>query len=836
MLFQRITRSAAQQRLTALKGVGSFLLLLLFSAISFGQATISGKIVDSENRPLTGATVLLQGTNIGAATNEDGAFSIEDAPIGKYPLLISYVGYKDQIIEREFVAGENILTLFTLVEKTISFSAITVKATRAGDNAPITYSNLEKEEIERNNLGQDVPYLLRWTPSTVVTSDAGTGIGYTGIRIRGTDPSRINVTINGVPLNDSESQGVFWVDLPDFASTTDNIQIQRGVGTSTNGPAAFGATINLNTSTLNTEAYGQLSGSIGSFNTRKANISFGSGLINDHFTFDGRISRIDSDGFINRANADLESYYLSGAYVNDKSSLRFNVFSGHEVTYQAWNGVPAQYIDDDNLRTYNSAGIDRPGSPHDNEVDDYQQNHYQLLYNNQISRNVDLSLVGNYTLGQGFFELYKGGADFEKYKLDPIEMGDETITSSDLIERRWLDNDFYFGSAALNFSSDDQQLQLSVGTGYSLYKGDHFGEVIWARTASSSELKHRYYENEGIKNDFNIFGKATYQLAPTLIGFLDLQYRKVDYEFEGFNNDGNAVTQTADFNFFNPKIGLSYVPNPSTTIYGYFGVANKEPNRSDFTDTSPNSRPVHETLYDTEFGVKKAWKNAAIEANAYYMAYDNQLVLTGQINDVGEYTRVNVPESYRLGVELVGGVNVTKNFDVNASVTLSDNKIKSFNEFVDNWDTWGQETIQHEDTDLAFSPNAIVNTDLRYEFFPTGKQQFNISLLSKYVGKQFIDNTSNDNTALDSYFFSDLRLGYAIKTNFVKEIGFTFLVRNIFDAKFSTNAWTYRYISEGYDGRPDDPHTRLEQGNTYNLTGFYPQAGRNFLLGMSIKF
>ena len=816
-----------------------YLLILTFiltACCLWGQATISGKIVDKNDTPLVGASVIIKGTDAGTATDQGGYFTIDNAPVGSHSLQISYVGYEDQIIEKQLSNGNNSITAITLTERLISFGAITVKATRANDKTPITYTNIEKEEIERNNLGQDVPYLLRWSPSAVVTSDAGTGIGYTGIRIRGTDPSRINVTINGVPLNDSESQGVFWVDLPDFVSTTDNIQIQRGVGTSTNGPAAFGATINLNTSVLHTKPYGQISGSVGSFNTRKANIAFGSGLLNNHFTFDGRISRIDSDGYIDRATADLESYYLSGAYIKKNSSLRLNVFSGHEVTYQAWNGVPAQFIDDEDLRTFNSAGIDRPGSPHDNEVDDYQQNHYQLMYNNQINRNVDLSLIGNYTRGKGFFELYKGDADFGRYQLPSLTIGDETINSSDLIERRWLDNDFYFGSAALNFLSDDQQWQVSLGTGYSLYKGDHFGEVIWARNASTTELNHRYYDNEGIKNDFNIFGKTTYQLTSSLNGFLDLQYRRVDYEFEGFNNDGTAINQTVDFNFFNPKVGLSYIPNASTTVYAYFGVANKEPNRSDFTDTSPDSRPTHETLYDTEIGVKKSWNRAALEANMYFMSYDNQLVLTGQINDVGEYTRVNVPDSYRLGVELVGGLQLTNRFDVNASVTLSDNKIASFTEFIDSWDTGLQETIQHGETDLAFSPNAIVNTDIQYALLSNKRQQLDISLLSKYVGKQFIDNTSNDNTALDAYFFSDIRLGYTIQTKFLKEIGLTLLVRNIFDAQFSTNAWTYRYISEGYDGRADDPHTRLEQGATYNLTGFYPQAGRNFLLGLTLKF
>ncbi len=812
-------------------------IFILLAGQLFSQATINGTILDEQGEPVFGAAVLLTNSNTGTATNEVGQFSFDNIALGDQEIEISYLGYTTKVMTIAVKEGVNEIASIGLVDAITSFDAVLVKAIRAGKNAPITYSNINKEDLERNNLGQDVPYILRWTPSTVVTSDAGTGIGYTGIRIRGTDPSRINVTVNGVPLNDSESQGVFWVNMPDFISSTDNIQIQRGVGTSTNGPAAFGATVNLSTSVFHKKAYAKIGTSIGSFNTQKANISFGSGLISDRFTFDGRVSRIDSDGFIDRASVDLESYYLSGAYFGEKSSLRLNVFTGHEITYQAWNGVPAQFINDPELRTFNSAGTARPGEPHDNEVDNYSQNHYQLIYNSQLNSNWTFNLTGNYTSGEGFFELYKGDASFDRYQLDPIQLGQETINSSDLIERRWLDNDFYFGSAALNYSGPNQRTTINLGTAYSRYEGDHFGEVIWARFASTSELKHRYYDNVGTKNDFNIFGKVNYGITAHLNGFLDLQYRRVDYEFEGLDNDGSSITQSADFNFFNPKIGLSYLPNASTNVYAYFGVANKEPNRSDFTDTSPSSRPIHETLYDTEIGIKKSWQKGALEANVYYMSYDNQLVLTGQLNDVGEYTRINVPNSYRLGIELVGGFQLNKNLDINASATFSDNKIASFTEFIDNWDTGEQEQIVHDDTDLAFSPNTIINTDIRYEFLPnSSNNKLNISLLSKYVGAQFIDNTSNENTALDSYFFSDLRLGYSFKTKFIKEVELTFLLRNIFDSQFSTNAWTYRYISAGYDGRPDDPTTRLEQGSTYNLTGFYPQAGRNFLLGLSLSF
>ena len=820
--------------------LGMLLLLVVWG--SFAQSEITGKITDKNGFPLTGATVQIMETKQGTATDLEGSFSFIKVTKGNYTLSISYVGY-ETLTQSIFVQAnkqQNSVKLI-LKEAPIAFDQIIIKSTRATEKLPITFTNLEKEAINANNLGQDVPFLLKWTPSTVVNSDAGTGIGYTGLRIRGIDPSRINVTINGIPLNDSESQGVFWVDLPDFASSTDNIQIQRGVGTSTNGPAAFGASINLNTSVINREAYGKISTTVGSFNTRKGNISFGTGLIGDKFTLDGRLSKVDSDGYIDRASVNLSSYYLSGAYVGRKSSLRFNVFSGHEVTYQAWNGVPAQFIDNpefgESFRTYNSAGTQRPGEPHDNEVDDYKQNHHQILFNSQLNRNWDFSLAGNYTLGQGFFELYKGDASFEKYNITPFEIGGETINSTDLIERRWLDNDFYFGSAAANYSSDNQKLNVNLGTAFSLYKGDHFGEVIWARFAGDTEQDNRYYENDATKTDFNVFTKASYELTEKLTGFVDFQYRNVGYEFLGFDNNGANVTHTVDFNFVNPKFGLTLETSPSTNLYAYFGVGNKEPNRSDFTDTSPNSRPTHETVYDTELGVKKQWKRAAIEANLYFMDYNNQLVSTGQINDVGEYTRVNIKDSYRAGLEIVGGVQVTKQLNLDASLTLSDNKINGFTEFIDNWDTWSQETIEHGKTDLAFSPSIIFNAGLNFDALPVSKNQdLTLGLTTKFVGEQFTDNTANQNTALPSYNYTDFRLSYTVKTSFVNEIALTFLLRNIFDAKYISSAWTYRYISEGYDGRPDDPTTRLEQGNTYNLTGYYPQAGRNFLLGLSLSF
>ncbi|MEM1122133.1 MAG: TonB-dependent receptor [Bacteroidota bacterium] len=828
-----------------MKNLLTILVLFLHINLGFSQSNVTGKITDANGQVLIGATVQLLETKQGTATDLEGTFELTNVQAGNYTLISSYVGY--ETLRRPIAIPPNTASVnldLRLQERPIAFDQIVVKSTRATEKLPITYTNVENAEIQERNLGQDIPFILKWTPSTVVTSDAGTGIGYTGLRIRGIDPTRINVTVNGVPLNDSESQGVFWVNMPDFATTTNSIQIQRGVGTSTNGPAAFGASLNLNTAVVNRESYGSVSATVGSFNTRRGNIAFGTGLIDDKFTLDGRLSTIDSDGYIDRASVDLNSYYLSGAYVGRKSSLRFNTFSGHEITYQAWNGVPAQFIDNaenEELRTFNTAGTDRPGEPHDNEVDNYRQTHYQVLFNSQLNRNWDLSWTGNYTKGMGFFELYKGGRDLVDYNIAPITIGTETITESDLIERRWLDNDFYFTSAAANYESDNQKLSMNFGTAFSLYKGDHFGEVIWARFSGDTEQGHRYYENDATKTDFNIFTKASYQLTEKLTGFADLQYRKVDYEFQGLDRNSNNevvnITENVDFNFINPKLGLTYEFDQNTSLYAYFGVGNKEPNRNDFTDSSPTTRPAHETVYDTELGFKKGWKKVAIEANLYFMDYNNQLVATGQINDVGASTRINVKDSYRAGLELAGGWQMTSQLMLEGAVTLSDNKINNFTEFIDVWDTGGQVSIEHGKTDLAFSPSTIFNAGLTFDALPQSTTQDLIfSWDTKYIGEQFIDNTSNANTRLPSYSYSDLNISYSIQTAFVDEIAFTLLIRNLFDAKYISNAWTYRYISESFDGRPFDPTTRLEQGSTYNLTGYYPQAGRNFLLGVTLSF
>ena len=814
------------------------LVLLMLSGILHAQSSMFGTITNVDGEPIIGAHVMLSQSKKGALTNELGKYRIENVETGDYQITVSHVSYRTLKRAVKVTSEvEGYLLNIQLIEEAVEIDQLVVKATRAGEKTPITYSNLDKETIEKNNLGQDVPYLLRWTPSAIVTSDAGTGIGYTGIRIRGTDPTRINVTINGIPLNDAESQGVFWVDLPDFASSTEDIQIQRGVGTSTNGAGAFGASINLNSNKLNHKAYGSLAGSIGSFNTLKGNATFGTGLIDEKFTFDGRISKITSDGFIDRATADLTSFYLSGAYLGKRNSLKFNVFSGHEITYQAWNGVPAQYVNDEKLRTFNTAGTEKEGKPHPDEVDNYRQTHYQLLFNQVINRNWNLNLAGHYTKGSGYFEQYKADESFSDYNLENVILGDSTITETNLIRRRWLDNDFYGLTYALNYSNDSRKLEAVIGGAWSNYEGKHFGEVIWAEYFSNGELGHRYYDNDAEKMDFNIFGKINYQLTNTLNGYLDLQFRQVNYKFLGIDQEGKNVQQKDNLSFFNPKIGVFYDFKENIKFYGSFAVGNREPNRNDYTESTPENRPKHETLYNTEIGYQQNWSKAALGVNFYHMLYKNQLALTGELNDVGAAKRVNIPDSYRIGVEIVGGAEISKGLELNTTATFSANKIKEFTEFIDNWDTGIQRQVVHKNTDLALSPNILASAELSYDIFKEDSQKsLTFALLGKYVGKQFIDNTSNENTVLDPYFFSDFRINFKIKTKAINEIGITLLVNNVFGSKFSTNAWTYRYISEFYDGRPDDPYTRYEGDGVYNLTGFYPQAGINYLLGVNFAF
>ena len=698
---------------------------------------------------------------------------------------------------------------------------VSVNALRANEKTPMAFTNISKSEIKKSNLGQDLTYLISLTPSVVTTSDAGAGIGYTGLRVRGTDPSRINVTINGIPINDSESQGVWWVNMPDFASSLDNIQIQRGVGTSTNGAAAFGASINLKTMGLNQKAYTITNNSVGSFNTLKNNIEFGSGLLNNKFTFDGRLSKISSDGYIDRASSDLKSLYLQGAYFGKKSVLKAIVFSGQERTYQAWNGVPQRYLDTN--RTFNSY-------TYENEVDNYNQTHYQLHYNEQLNSKTNIHLATHYTHGEGYYENEKLNQDLADYGLSNVLIGNDTISSTDLVRRKWLNNDF--GGITYSINHKNDFINLVIGGANNVYSGQHYGNVIWAQYLSNGLFNHEYYKNIATKYDNNLFIKSNFQASEKTSLFLDLQSRNIEYEFNGNDLEGNSGAQEVSLEFFNPKFGLSHKMNEEQLFYGSFAVANKEPNRSDYVESSPNSRPLHETLYDTEIGFKYSTSDFRFNANAYIMNYDNQLIKTGEINDVGYFTSENVKSSFRRGIELEGSVLLSKKLAWAANMTLSENKIDSFIQYIDSWDTGGQEEVIYTNTDLAFSPSIIWASQLTYNF----EDNFSLDFITKYVGEQFIDNSSSNDRKLDDYLVNNLRVTYDLKSKIFNYARISLQINNLFDEEYVSNAWIYRFVSDGYDPSEDDHYVTQGSDGGYNMAGYFPEATRNYLVGLTLGF
>ncbi len=813
-----------------MKNFFTLTVLLLSTMQLFSQNNIFGNVLDEDGTPLPGASVILNNGSMGTMTDSDGFFMLRNLESGEQTLVVSYVGYETQERKVTVVAPTSID--FILTTTSYDLTNVEVLGTWAKEKTPVTQTNVSQEALDQLNQGQDIPFLLRMTPSLVNTSDAGTGIGYTGMRIRGSDPTRINVTINGIPLNDAESQGVFWVNMPDFAGSVDNVQIQRGVGTSTNGAGAFGATVNLQSLGLKEKPYAELSNSFGSFNTRKHSLELGSGLIKDHWTFDGRLSMVKSDGYIDRAAADLQSYYLSGAYHGDKTILKAIAFAGKEVTYQSWWGTPQSRIenDEEGMRAhaanegYSEAQLENLLNSgrtynfylYDNEVDNYQQNHYQLHWSQQFDSHWTWKSALHYTKGKGFFEQYKEADDFADYALANPIIGGDTLSSADFIRRRWLDNDYYGITGNLNYLAGP--LDLTVGGAFHQYDGDHFGEIIWASIAPASNIRDRYYDNVGNKSDFNIFAKAEYQISDQLNVYGDLQVRQVGYKTKGVDSDLRRIDIAADYTFFNPKLGARYAFDDQQSLYFSLGVANREPDRNDFVDAPDfDATPKPERLTDFELGYQYRSGKVALEANAYYMAYKDQLVLTGALNDVGSNLRTNVDQSYRAGIELQADVEIIELLHWNANLTLSQNKIKNFTEVVYDYTT-GFEVIPttFTNTDIAFSPGIIAGSQLTLEPI----DRFQIALLSKYVGNQFLDNTSNPDRQIDAYLVNDLRLAYQFRPAGMEAINLSLMINNVFNAQYSSNGYTYSYIF----------------GDKIIENFYYPQAGRWFLAGLDIKF
>ncbi|HEV7621927.1 MAG TPA: TonB-dependent receptor plug domain-containing protein [Flavisolibacter sp.] len=684
---------------------------------------------------------------------------------------------------------------------------VEVKAVRASATAPFAKTNITKKEIERQNLGQDLPMLLNQTPSVVVNSDAGNGVGYTYIHIRGSDATRINVTLNGIPYNDAESEQTYFVDLPDFASSVNSIQIQRGVGTSSNGAGAFGATINFSTNEINKKAYAEVNNSFGSFNTWKNTIKAGSGLIGRHFTTDIRLSRISSSGYIDRASSDLRSLYFSTAYLSDKTDLRFTILPGKEKTYQAWYGVT-----NDDLKTHrtmNYAGTEKTGSPYPNETDNYWQTHYQLYLTQRFTSNLNFTSALFYTKGKGYYEEYKTNQDYSEYHMSYPVIGNDTVYTTDLVRRLWLNNDFYGTTFSLQQHSNNTQ--LTFGGAVTRYTGAHYGEVTWAQSGITGNPK--YYDVNAAKNDLNVYGKWQQDVSSLLQVFTDLQYRRVNYHLNGFQYNPTLYLNPV-YNFFNPKIGFTYHIK-DLLAYASYSISNKEPIRDDF-EASLQQQPNAEHLEDLEIGIEKRNNNNSWSANFYYMNYKDQLVLTGKINDVGAYTRTNIPESYRVGLELTGSVNILKWIRASGNLTLSRNKVKDFKEYIDDYDNGGQKSISYNLTDISFSPNIIGAATVSIDPF----KQFNLSLIGKYVGKQYLDNTSSNDRKLNSYYIQDIRAVYTLNKKKFKNIDVIFQVYNLFDKKYEPNGSTYSYYS----------------GNNLVTDNYYlPMAGINYMVGLNLS-
>ncbi len=698
---------------------------------------------------------------------------------------------------------------------------VLVKAVRVDAKSPITHSNLSKEEIAKRNLGQDIPMLLNFLPSVVTTSDAGAGIGYTGLRIRGVSSPSTNVTINGIPYTDAESLGTFWVNLGDFSSSVENLQVQRGVGTSTNGSAAFGASINILTDGFSQEASGEISNSFGSFNSRKHTVKFSTGLIGADtersrgIEIAGRLSNIESDGYIDRAATSLKSYFLQGSYVDDNTLIKAVTFGGNNVTYQSWFGIDAATLRED--RTFNPAGAyeDENGNQqfYDNEVDDYRQDHYQLHWNERYNNNWSTNVGLNYTYGRGFFEQFREDDEFSTYGFDPLVVDGQTVTTTDLIRRRWLDNDYYVINASANYKNN--KIDLIFGTSLSHYDGDHFGEVIWARFASQSNIRDRYYDGNGKKNDLSVFSKATYKWNDRFQLYGDLQVRNVNYETSGINSNLTEFLVDENYTFFNPKAGVTYEYNDNNDLYLSYARANREPNRNDF-ESDPNVRP--EQLNDFELGWRHKKGNFSWNVNTYLMWYNEQLVLSGELNDVGAPLRTNSGESYRLGLEIEAVVPVTSQLTLQPNLAISRNKntetVRSFDGELQNLGT----------TAIAFSPNLVAANAVVYQ--PLKNLQ--LSLLSKFVGEQFMSNTEAQASKLSSYFLNDLNLVYTIRpTSIFDSVVFTGLINNLFDQKFVSNGYYFTF---------DDDFTNPGNIATVEGAGFYPQAGIKFLAGVTLSF
>lgn len=794
----------------------SVCLLLLETSFMHAQNNISGVITGNDGKPVPFASVQIRATQLSTMADAAGHYELKKVPAGRLVMLVRNFGYIDKLDSLE-VQGETQHNV-VLVSSPLQLDEVVVDASRVKGNSGMAYNDLDAAAIRKANMGQDAPYVLNNLPNVVVNSDAGNGVGYTGLRIRGSDATRVNVTINGVPVNDAESQGTFWVDMPDLVSSANSIQVQRGVGTSANGAGAFGASINFQTNNLNPKAYGNLISTAGSYGTWRNTIAGGSGLIKNKFSIDARASSIRSNGYIDRASSNLNSLYFAAGYYGKKSVLKFIQFSGWETTYQAWNYVPEDSIRAGN-RTYNSCGeyYDDNGRVqyYKNETDNYTQHNSQLHFIYNFNSRVNLNVTAHYTKGMGYYEQFRRTDDWLQYGIAPVVTGVDTVSSGDLVRRLWLDNDFAGGIFNL-YVKASSRLAMTLGGGYNTYFGRHYGRIVW--TDLHPNLDAQYGMNTANKNDGNIYLKTNWKMSRRLNAFIDLQSRHVAYTFTGLYDAPGTPMQNVSYLFFNPKLGLNYSVGNKTNVYASVARANKEPNRDDFVQSNADSRPKPEQLTDLEGGVRYSAAKFTGSFNLYNMQYNNQLVLNGKINNVGAYNRVNVSSSYRRGVEFEAGMPLTRLFEVGGNLSLSENKILNYSAYDDAYLNEGttQVITRYKNTDISFSPSAVASA--WWMIKPV--KGLECTFIYKHVGRQYLDNTSNISRSIRAYDLLDLRMNYTVKTKKSTEITFMLSIYNLGNALYETNGYTYSYYtSTSY--------------NTFNFLA--PAAPRNFLGGISIK-
>lgn len=782
---------------------------------------ITGRITDNEGNPLPGAGISVAGSLSGVLSDKDGYYMLTGLKDGHYTLNISFLGYENYTRETD-LRGKAVLDV-QLVPKPFMAGEVIVNAVRAGEKTPLAYSSVTGEMIRKQNLGMDLPFILSLTPSLVETSESGTGIGYTNLRIRGTDASRINVTLDGIPLNDPESQQVFWVDLPDIASSTDNLQVQRGVGTSSNGAGAFGATVSIQTSHPEAEPFALAGFSAGSFGTFRRMVSAGTGLLADKFAFQVRFSGLTSNGFIERTSSDHKSSFISGVFRTGKSLIRANIILGEEKTGIGWEGVPRNMLKTN--RRYNPAGeyTDESGNLqyYENETDNYTQDHFQLFYNLRVNSTTSFSSAFHYTYGNGYYEEYKEDKPYKDYGLDNVVIRDDTVKTTDLIRRKWMSNDFY--GAVWSLKHDGERMTVSMGGGANYYLGNHYGTIIWMKTAGPAVPDYEWYRNNGNKAEISLFGKTEFAATNSVTVYGDLQFRYINYLMKGLDDDFKDLRQRHEYNFFNPKAGVFWTLSPSQDAYLSFAIANREPTRSDFKEASgdPESMPQPERLYDTELGYKLKLSKLTAAANLYAMVYKDQLVPTGELSNVGYSIMTNVRNSYRIGIELNAKWQPVYFMQWDLGLTLSRNRIADFVEYYTDYDTitWEGEYKSTDlgTVDISYSPGVLGTSDLQFRLF----RNIGLHLISKYVGKQYFDNTMSDDRMIDPYFVNNVRIDFNPSIPKLKGAGFQLLVNNLFNTRYESNAYGWNWF---------------EAGREKTEAFFFPQAGINFMIKAELKF